>query len=78
MIAQNKGKLLTKIEEISGGKAHTNTRKFIRNISTVTEVFLNQKRVNVCEHTVKAVLGRQERWKLPEANTRLCLEARMY
>ena len=55
-ITQTKGKgegKLPKIEEISGGKAHTNTRKLIRNISTVTDVFLNQKRVNVCEHMVK-------------------------
>ena len=56
-ITQNKGKgmekLLPKIEEISNGKTHTNTRKRIQNISTVTDVFLSQKRVNVCEHTTK-------------------------
>ena len=40
---------------ISGGKAHVNTRKLNQNISTVTDVFLNQKRVNVCEHTIKMV-----------------------
>jgi hypothetical protein len=34
---------------ISGGKAHTNTRKLIQNILKITDVFLNQKRVNVCE-----------------------------
>ena len=35
-------KLLPKIEEISNGKAHTNTRKLIWNILMVTDVFLNQ------------------------------------
>ena len=35
------------------GQAHTNTRKLNRDISTGTAVFLNQKRVNVCEHTTK-------------------------
>ena len=40
-----KGKTLNKNEEISGGKAHTNTQKLIQNILTVTDVFLNQKRV---------------------------------
>ena len=53
-ITQNMGKQtenLTKNEEISRGKANTNKRKLIRNISTITDVFLNQKRVNVCEHT---------------------------
>jgi len=47
------GKLLPKIEESSKGKAHANARKLNRNILTVTDVFLNQKRVNVCEHTTK-------------------------
>ena len=44
---------LPKIEEISGVKAHTNTWKLNQNISMVTDVFINQKRVNVCEHTTK-------------------------
>ena len=35
------------------GQAHTNTRKLNRDISTGTAVFLNRKRVNVCEHTTK-------------------------
>ena len=48
-----KGKLLPKIEEITVGKAHANTRKLNRNILTVTAVFLNQKRMNVCEHISK-------------------------
>ena len=34
-------------EEISGRKAHTNTRKINSNVSMVTDVFLDQKRVNV-------------------------------
>ena len=44
---KGKGKLLPKIEEITVGKAHANKRKLHRNISTVTAVFLNQKRMNV-------------------------------
>ena len=48
-IWERKGKLLPKNEEISKGKSHTNTWKFIRNILTITDVFLNQKRVNVCK-----------------------------
>ena len=46
------GKLL-KIEEVSGGKAHT--QKLIWNILTITDVFLNQKRIKVCEHMIKMV-----------------------
>ena len=37
---ENKGKLIP-------------TQKLIRNISTVTDFFLNQKRMNVYEHTTK-------------------------
>ena len=33
--------------------AYTNTRKFNWDILTITEVFLDQKRVNVCKHMVK-------------------------
>ena len=40
-------------EEITKGQAYTNTRKLYRDISTGTAVFLNRKRVNVCEHTAK-------------------------
>jgi hypothetical protein len=43
-------KTVTKIEEISKGKAHTNTRKLILNISTIRDIFLNQKRANVWRH----------------------------
>ena len=43
------GKLLSKIEEITEGKAHINTHKLNLNILKVTDVFLNQKRVNVCD-----------------------------
>ena len=50
---KRKGKLLTNIEEISKGKAHANTWKLNQNILTVTDVFLSQKRMNVCEHTTK-------------------------
>ena len=50
---KGKGKFFPKIEGISRGKLHTNTLKLIQNISTITYVFLDQKRVNVCEHTVK-------------------------
>ena len=52
-ITQNKGKErenLPKIEEITVGMSHANTQKLNRNISTVTAVFLNQKRMIVCEH----------------------------
>ena len=35
------------------GQAHTNTRKQNQDILTGTAVFLNRKRVNVCEHTTK-------------------------
>jgi hypothetical protein len=47
------GKNLPKSEEIAGRKAHTNTWKLIRNILTITDIFLNQVRVNVCEQMVK-------------------------
>ena len=50
---KRKGKLLPKNEEISGRKAHTNTRRLNRNISTITDAFHDQKIVNACEHTVK-------------------------
>ena len=42
-----------KNEEISRQKAHTNTWKLNWNVLTIPNVFLNQKRVNVCEHMVK-------------------------
>ena len=50
---KGKGKLLPQIEEITRGKAHVNTWKLNRNILTVTDIFLNEKRVNVCEHMTK-------------------------
>ena len=52
---KRKRKLLQKKKEISGEKAHTNTRKLNWNVSMITDVFLNQKRVNVCYHMVKMV-----------------------
>ena len=43
---------LPKNEDISIGKVYTNTQKLIRNILTITDVFLDQKRIIVCEQTV--------------------------
>ena len=40
---KGKGKLLPKIEDISRGKAHTNTQKLIKTILMTTDVFPNQK-----------------------------------
>ena len=42
-----------KMNQITVGKVHANTRKLNRNILKVTAVFLNQKRMNVCEHTTQ-------------------------
>ena len=53
---KEKGKLLPKIEEISREKGQANTQKLNQNILMVTVVFLNQKRMNVCEHMT------QRRW----------------
>ena len=50
---KGKWKLLPKIEEITVGQAHKNTRKLNQNISTDMAVFLNQKRANVCERMTK-------------------------
>ena len=50
---KRKGKLVLKNEEISERKAHTNTWKLNWNILTITDVFLDEKRVNVCENMVK-------------------------
>ena len=58
---QNMGKERENVywkKEISGGKAHTNTRKLVQNILMVTDVFLNQKRVNVCVCFPKAEISR--------------------
>ena len=49
-----KGKLLLKIEEISGGKAHL-FKIYSQYILMITDVFLNPKKVNLCEHMVKMV-----------------------
>ena len=35
------------------GNSLTNTRKLNWNILTITDIFLDQKRTNVCEHTIK-------------------------
>ena len=56
---ERKRKLLPKNEEISGRKAHTNTQKLNWNVSMITDVFLDHKRLNVCKHTVKTTpIGR--------------------
>ena len=52
-IGKERGNSYQKNEEISSWKAHTNIWKFHWNVSTITDDFLNQKRVNVCEHTIK-------------------------
>ena len=52
-IGKERGNSYHKNEEISRLKAHINTWKLIWRIWTITDVFLNPKRVNVCEHTVK-------------------------
>ena len=44
-----------KNEEVSRRKAHTNTWKLNWNVLTITGVFLDQKRINVCEHMVNTV-----------------------
>ena len=38
-------------------KAHINTWNINWNVLTITDVFLDQKRVNVCEHMVNMVLS---------------------
>ena len=54
-IGKERENLFWKNEEIFGSKKHVNTQKFHWNVSTITDVFLHQKRVNVCEHMVKMV-----------------------
>ena len=43
-IRERKVKTLPKIEEITEGQAHENTRKLYRDIPTGTTIFINQKR----------------------------------
>ena len=50
---KRKGIVLPKNKETSGLNAYTNTWKLDWNILTITDVFLDQKRVNICEHAVK-------------------------
>ena len=52
-IWKERGNSYWKNEKISGQKAHTNTRMTNWNVSIITDVFLNQKTVNVCEHMAK-------------------------
>jgi hypothetical protein len=51
-VGKERGNSYRKNEEITRRKTHINTRKLNWNVSTITDVFLNQKRVNACEHTV--------------------------
>ena len=44
-----------KNEEISGWEPHINTQKPVWNVLIITDVFFDQKRVNVCEHMVKTI-----------------------
>ena len=52
-IGKERGNSYQKNEEIYRQKAHTNTWKLSLNVSTIIDIFLDQKRVNVCEDTVK-------------------------
>jgi hypothetical protein len=45
----------------SPDERHTSTEKLNINVLTITDVFLDQKRVNACEHMVKT--GRWEEWR---------------
>ena len=49
------GKRKRKLLPKNGGKARSNTWKLILYISLITYVFLNQKKVNVCEHMVDGI-----------------------
>ena len=48
-----RGNSYQKNEEISSWKAQINTQKLNWYVSTITNMFLNQNRVNICEYTVK-------------------------
>ena len=63
-IGKERGNSYQENEEISGWKAHINTRKLNWNTSTTTDAFLDQKRVNLSEHMVKmAPCEEISRWK---------------
>ena len=49
-IGLKRGNFYQKTEEISGWKTHTSTLKLNWNISTITDVLLYQKKINVCKH----------------------------
>ena len=57
-ITQNRKEetLTKKNEEISRLKAHINTQKLNCYILKITENFLNQKKLNVCEYTINHVI----------------------
>ena len=48
---KRKGKFTTKMKRSPDESTHKHTETLY--ISTITDVFLDQKRVNVCENTVK-------------------------
>ena len=45
----------------SGWKGQINIQKLKWHVSTITDVFFNHKRINVCEHRIKMVPQYQER-----------------
>jgi hypothetical protein len=53
MAGRNRILLFNMLLYISWWKAHINTWWLNWKVSTITDVFLDQKRVNVCEHMVK-------------------------
>ena len=57
---KRKGKILLKNVEISGRKEHTNKHRLKLHILTITDVFLDQKRVNTCEHMVCFLLIKKD------------------
>ena len=52
-LRERKVKTYQELKRSQKGQAHTNTWKLNQDISTGTDIFLNRKRVNVCEHTTK-------------------------
>ena len=45
-VGKERGNSYQKNEEISRQKAHTNTRKLNSNVSMITDIFLDQNKVN--------------------------------
>ena len=81
-IGKERGNSYRKIEEISGWKAHINTRKLNWNVSMITYIFLDQKRTHdkdvatwqFRKSATKWILDRKDggkiEWKLSEVITR--------